>query len=97
MAYPTFSKVRLISEVHFRLIFTITILTLFLLAGCTRIVIDSTPKTSHCADDSVFDEDSKQLLEHAIKYQQLKNEDVICAFAAVLRHRFVLPEYQDQA
>mgnify|MGYP000861906346 CR=1 FL=1 len=96
MAFPFF-QVKQIAELNFRLSLINTILTLVLLAGCTRPAFESTPTASPTADDSMYSQAKEQLVAHAITHQQLENKGVIRAFEAVPRHRFVLPEYQDRA
>jgi len=48
-------------------------------------------------DNEQFSQAHQQLVEHAIATQNLQDEDVIRAFSAVPRHKFVPPEYLDIA
>jgi len=54
-------------------------------------------QSTFTAGEADFTEARQELVEYAVAAQNLQNEDVIRAFAAVPRHRFVLPEYVEIA
>ena len=57
----------------------------------------STAQSDPDLDNEQFTQAHQQLVEHAIAAQNLHDEDVIRAFSAVPRHRFVPLEYLDMA
>lgn len=86
-----------------RTIILVCILAVLLNAGCAdqsqpalqppTTASPVTPQTTTDADETDFAQARQQLVAHAVASQNLQDAEVIRAFAAVPRHKFVLPEY----
>ena len=67
------------------------------LSSCSPGDAPAEPQAAPTAEQGNFREKREQLVEHAIKIQELEDGDVIRAMREVPRHRFVPDDLQDMA
>lgn len=79
--------------------FCIVLLTIFLLTGCSASTTPTalTTSTASSAEEEAFRAARLELVEQHIEGAGVTNEDVLRAMRSVPRHKFVPPDYLDQA